>query len=242
MSELEKSRYTRISQLAQIVIFNAIPLFGILYLGWSAKLLILAYFLETIIAIVFHALRLWYVNYRWGNEPETKSRAAEIARMNKGQGMPASCLPLFMLVFFGFFCFVQLFVLGGFANEAFPEGIFTSMYQAAKGELAWVVLSFTFLQTVRFFMEVIRSEYAFTPSEALFFQPFRRILTQQLTVILGGFIILFAGANSYIIILVLVTIAIDLFFFFINNEKLKAFLTKGDPKAEKDFEELKKMM
>lgn len=229
-------------QLAQILVFNSIPVIGVLYLGWSARLLILAYFIETIIAIVFHAVRLWYVNFRWGNEPETKSQAAILSRMNKGQGMPASCLPIFMLVFFGFFCFVQLMVLGGFAEKAFPEGIFQSMYQAVRGELAWVVLSFILLQTTRFFMEVIRNEYAYTPSEALFFQPFRRIFTQQLTVILGGFIILFAGANSYIIILVLINIALDLFFYNINNEKLKAMMTKGDPEAEKSFEELKKMM
>lgn len=228
--------------MAQILVFNAIPVFGVLVLGWSAKLLILAYFIETIIAILFHAVRLWYVNFRWGNEPETKRRAADIAMMNNGQGMPAVILPIFMLVFFGFFCFVQLMVLGGFAEKAFPEGIFTSMCQAATGELRWVVISFALLQLSRFFMETIRNEYAYTPSEALFFKPFRRILTQQLTVILGGFIILFAGANSYIFLLVLVTIAIDLFFFYINNEKLRRFMTKGDPKAEKSYEELKKMM
>ncbi|MCF8245483.1 MAG: DUF6498-containing protein [Saprospiraceae bacterium] len=242
MTELNKSSYTKNLQLAQIFVFNAIPLLGVLYLGWSAKLLILAYFIETIIAILFHAVRLWYVNFRWGNEPETNERAAELAKANKGQNMPASWLPFFMLSVFGFFCFVQLYILGGFANQAFPEGIFTSMYRAATGELAWVVLSFVFLQLSRFFMEVIRGEYRNTPSEALFFQPFRRILTQQLTVILGGFIILLAGANSYVFVLVLVTIAIDLFFFFIGNKKLKAMITKNDPEKEKQYEELKKMM
>lgn len=238
----ESAKQSRIVQLAQIIVFNAIPLVGVLFLGWSAKLLILAYFMETIIAIVFHAVRLWYVNFRWGSEPETKSRAAVLSRMNNGRGMSPSILPIFMLVFFGFFCFVQLSVLGGFAEKAFPEGIFTSMYLAAKGELSWVILSFIFLQTVRFFMEVIRSEYAFTPSEALFFQPFRRILTQQLTVILGGFVLLLAGSNSYIFILVLINVALDFFFFNINNKKLRAFVTKGNPEAEKNYEELKRMM
>jgi|GEM_PF-1507232 len=242
MTETDKSKYNRVLQLAQILVLNAIPVVGVLYFGWSAKLLILAYFLETIIAILFHALRLWYVNFRWGNEPETKRQAAELAKQNNGQGIPAAFLPIFMLSVFGLFCFVQLFVLGGFAEKAFPEGIFTSIYRAATGELSWAIISFIFLQISRFFMEVIRSEYAFMPSETLFFQPFRRILTQQLTVILGGFFLLFAGANSYIIILVLITIAIDLFFFFIHNEKLKTIMTKNDPKAEAHYDELKRMM
>lgn len=230
MSETDKSKYTKVLQLSQIFVFNAIPLIGVLYFGWSAKLLILAYFIETIIAVLFHAVRLWYVNFRWGHAPETKLKAEELSKRNNGQSIPAAILPLFMLAVFGFFCFVQLFILGGFAEKAFPEGIFTSMYNAATGELTWVVTSFIFLQLSRFFMEVIRSEYAFTPSEALFFQPFRRILTQQLTVILGGFMLLLAGTNSYAIILVLVSVAIDLFFFFINNKKLRnCFKTLGEP-------------
>ncbi len=212
-----------------------------MFMKWDAALLILAYFLETFIAMLFHAVRLWYVDFRWGDHPETRSKAAEMAKANGGSSIPAKILPIFMLVFFGFFCFVQLFVLGGFAQKAFPKGIFYSLYEAATGNLVWVLISFSFLQLSNFVKEVIREQYRFTPSEALLLQPFRRILVQQLTVILGGFFILFGGANAYVIILVLVNLAIDLFFFFINNAKLKALVTKNDPEAEKSYEELKKM-
>ncbi len=242
MPKTDSDRISRGIQFSQIILFNLIPAVGVLYLGWSARLLILAYFIETIIAILFHAVRLWYVNYRWGDEPETKSRALELARMNSGNQMPASILPFFMMAVFGFFCFVQLMVLGGFASKAFPEGIFTSMYRAATGELAWVVMTFLFLQLTRFFLEVIRGEYQNTPSESLFFQPFRRILVQQLTVILGGFVILLGGTNSYVFVLVLVTLLIDLFFFFLHNQRFRTTFTKNDPEAERQFDELKRMM
>ena len=242
MAEPDVVTPSKYPQIAQIIVFNTIPLIGILFFHWDAALLILAYFIETIVALLFHAVRLWYVNYRWGNEPETKSRVVNQQLMNSGQGMSASWLPIFTLVFFGFFCFVQLMVLGGFANRAFPEGIFTSMYQAATGKLAWAVSSFIFLQLSRFFMEVIRGEYAFTPAKALFFQPFRRILVQQLTVILGGFFIIFGGTTPYVFILVLVNLFIDLFLLFIDNKKLKTLVTKSAPEAEKHYEELKKML
>lgn len=242
MAEENENTNSRRILLAQSVVFNLIPLIGVIFMKWDAALLILAYFLETIIAILFHAVRLWYVNYRWGDHPETKSRAAEIAMMNNGKGMPAAILPIFMMAIFGFFCFVQLMVLGGFAERSYPGGILHSLYVAATGKLSWVLISFIFLQLSRFFMEVIRVEYKYTPSEALFFQPFRRILVQQLTVILGGFFLLFGGATTYVFILVLVNLVIDLFFLFINNEKLKAFMTKNNPEAEKNYEEMKKMM
>ncbi len=242
MAELNENKTSRNILLAQIILFNLIPLIGVLFFHWNAALLILVYFLETMIAMLFHAVRLWYVNYRWGNHAETKIKATELAKLNNGQSMPASCLPIFMLVFFGFFCFVQLFVLGGFAEKAYPGGIFHNMYEAATEKVTWVLISFSFLQLSQFIMEVIREQYRYTPSEALLLQPFRRILVQQLTVILGGFFILFGGATTYVFILVLVNLGIDLFFFFINNKKLKAFMTKNDPAAEKNYEEMKKIL
>lgn len=242
MDEKTVAKTSRYSLLAQIIVFNTIPLIGVVFYHWNAGLLILAYFMETIVALLFHAMRLWYVHFRWGSHPETKSRGADLAKANGGNSMSGVFLPVFMLAVFGFFCFVQLMVMGGFAEKAFPGGIFHNMYKAATGELVWVLASFTFLQLSRFFMEVIREEYRYTPSEALFFQPFRRILVQQLTVILGGFFIVFGGTTPYVFVLVLVTLAIDLFFFFINNKKLKAFVTKNDPEAEKHYEEMKKMM
>lgn len=242
MPETSAATQPRYSALAQIIVFNLIPLIGVILMKWDAALLILAYFMETIIAILFHAVRLWYVDFRWGNHPETKSRAAELAKGNGGSNMPGAILPIFMLAVFGFFCFVQLFILGGFAEKAFPGGIFHSMYKAATGELAWVLASFAFLQLSQFVTEVIRGQYAFMPSEAIMMQPFRRIFVQQLTVILGGFFIFFGGPSSYVFVLVLVNIAIDLFFFFIGNKKLKAFVTKNDPEAEKNYDHMKNMM
>lgn len=238
---MEADQHFKSVRLAQIVLFNSVPAVGVLFFGWDAKLLILAYFTETLIAILFHALRLWYVNFRWGSEPETKYKAAELERANGGQRMPVSFLPVFMMAFYGLFCFVQLMILGGFAEREFPDGIFTHLYRAAIGPLAWAIGSFVFLQTSRLFMEAIRSEYAFTPAEAIFFQPFRRILVQQLAVILGGFFILLSGVFVYVFLLVLVNLALDLFFFFIDNAKLKSILTKGDPEAVRSYEELKKL-
>ncbi len=227
--------------MVQIFIFNAVPAVGVIFLKWDAKRLILAFFLETIIALLFHAVRMWYVNMRWGNEPETQRQAAEMRKMNQHQDMPPTFLPLVMLAVFGVFCFVQLMILGGFAEKAFPEGIFTHLCKAATGELRWVVGTFVLLQVLSFTKEIVVGQYAFTPAEMLFFQPFRRILVQQLTVILGGFFILF-GTEYYVFVMVLVNLALDLFFYFINNAKLKMAVTNGNPEAEKSYEELKRMM
>ena len=242
MIEPAAAKISRISHLTQIIVFNLIPLYGVLILKWDARLLILTYFWETIIAVLFHAVRLWYVHLRWGSLPETKERSKLLAKESGSTPMNPFFVPLFMLVLFGFFCFVQMMIMGGFAEKSFPDGIFTSMYRSARGELAWVLVSFTFIQLVRFFKEVITGKYAGVPVEQLFFQPFKRIFVQQLTVILGGFFILFGGTQPYLIILVLINLAADLFFFFIENAKLKAMMTHGDPEAEKKFDDMKRMM
>ena len=128
------TKVSRISQLSQIILFNLIPLYGVLVLKWDAKLLILTYFMETIIALLFHAVRLWYVHFRFGDMPETIENTKKLAQSGNTTQMNPVFLPIFMLAVFGFFCFVQLMILGGFADKAYPDGIFTTMYRLAKGD------------------------------------------------------------------------------------------------------------
>lgn len=235
-------KVSNISQLSQIIVFNLVPVYGVLFLKWDARQVILAYFMETIIALLFHAVRLWYVHFRFGNMPETLENTRKLEAAGNTTPMNPVFVPLFMLAVFGFFCFVQLLILGGFADKVFPDGIFSAMYQLAKGELAWVMVTYTLLQLIRFSKEIITRQYAGVPPIELFFQPFRRILVQQLTVILGGFFILFGGAHQYVIVLVLVSLIADLFIFFIGNSQLKAIMTKDDPERKKAYEEMERAM
>ncbi len=236
------ANHTRSFRLANLLVMNLIPLYGVFFLGWDAKLLILSYFLETLILISFHSVRLWYVHGRWGNTPEVQEKRQKFQPTAGGSSLPPNILPLFLLVFCGIFIFVQTLILGGFAERAFPEGIFTAMYRAAKGELAWVLGGFAVMQLFVFTHEIISGKYAGMPAEELFFQPIRRIFVQQFTVILGGFVVMFGGGTAYLFVLVLVNIAADLFGFFIDNAKLKAALVQGDPEREKQYEEMKKVL
>jgi hypothetical protein len=236
------AKAAKLFRLSNIILVNLIPLYGVIFLGWDAHELILAYFLETIIIVLFHAVRLWYVHWRWGDLPETEAQRMKYKPQNGATQMPGSWMPIFILLFCGIFIFVQSMILGGFAEKAFPDGIFTAMYRAAFGNLAWVLVSFTMMQLVIFIREIITNKYAGMPAEEIVLQPFRRILVQQLTVILGGFVVMFGGGIAYLFIMVLVNIAADLFGFFIDNARLKLAMTQGDPEKEKSFEELKKIM
>lgn len=236
------AKASKFFRLSNIILMNLIPLFGVLYLGWDARALILAYFLETIIVVLFHAIRLWYVHWRWGNLPETEARRLQYKPTNGAAQMPGSFMPIFLLLFCGIFIFVQSFILGGFAEKSFPNGIFQAMYEAAIGSLAWVLISFSMWQLVVFTREIITNKYEGWPAEELVLQPFKRIMVQQLTVILGGFVIMFGGGMAYLVVLVMVNIAIDIFGFFIDNAELKLAMTKGDPEKEKQYEEMKKLM
>ena len=146
MIEPAAAKISRISHLTLIIVFNLIPLYGVLILKWDARLLILTYFWETIIAVLFHAVRLWYVHLRWGSLPETKERSKLLAKESGSTPMNPFFVPLFMLVLFGFFCFVQMIIMGGFAEKYFPGGALKTMVQAAKTDLAWVLVSFSLFQ------------------------------------------------------------------------------------------------
>ncbi len=236
------AKAAKVFRLANIIVMNLIPLYGVLFLGWNAHELILAYFLETIIVVLFHAVRLWYVHFRWGSLPKTEALRLKYKPEDGGTQMPASWLPIFLLVFCGIFIFVQSMILGGFAEKAFPDGIITAMYRAAMGNLTWVLVSFSMMQVIVFVREVMTNKYAGIPAEEIVLQPLRRIFVQQLTVILGGFVVLFGGGIAYLGVMILVNIAADLFGLFIDNANLKLAMTKGDPEKEKSFEELKKIM
>ncbi|MCC6724348.1 MAG: hypothetical protein IT258_07535 [Saprospiraceae bacterium] len=232
----------RAFRIANIIFMNLIPLFGVLFMHWDARELILAYFLETIIVVLFHAVRLWYVHKRWGHLPETEAQRLKYKPTDGATQMTGGFMPIFLLLFCGIFIFVQSMILGGFAEKSFPDGIFQAMYLAATGNLAWVLISFAMMQLIVLVREVITSKYKGQPAEELLFQPFKRILVQQLTVILGGFVILFGGGLAYLFVMIAVNIAIDVFGFFIDNAKLQLAMTHGDPEKEKQYEELKRIM
>ncbi len=236
------AKTSHIFRLMNLVLMNLIPVFGVLFFGWDARDLILAYFIETIIVVLFHAVRLWYVHKRFGHLPETEAKRSQYTPKDGGTQMPGNILPIFILLFCGIFIFVQSMILGGFAEKSFPNGIFRAMYDAAVGNLAWVLISFSLWQMVVFVREIISNKYYGTPAEEIVLQPFKRILVQQLTVILGGFVILFGGGMAYLFVMILVNLAVDLFGYFIDNAKLKLAMTQGDPEKEKGYEELKRIM
>jgi hypothetical protein len=233
---------SRILDFIQLVVLHLIPLYGVIFLHWDTRLLICTYFIETVLIVIFHAIRLQIVQYRYGHLAETAAKSKKLAESHGSTTMPSQFIPIFSLIVFGFFCFVQILIMGGFASEAFRPHVFAAMYQAARGPLFWVLISFAVLQLQQLIAELISEKYAGTPVEELFFKPFRRIFVQQLTVILGGFFMLFGAHQWYLILLVLINLAVDLFAFFIENKRLRSALTHNDAKAEAQYDELKKMM
>lgn len=242
MAESSTNNRSRQMTLAYLVLLNLIPLYGVFGMGWDAKLLLLAYFMETIIAVLFHAIRLWYLHWRWGKLPESLENAKTLAAATGATTIEPSFLPLLMLAVYGMFWSVQLMVLGGFAEKTFPEGIFTSLWYYSQHELAWVTIGCTAIQFMRLVREVFTNQYRAVPIEQLFFQPFRRILIQQLVVILGGFFLVFGALRPYLFLLVALNLAVDLFAFYIENTKLRVFATGNDPVKEKQFDEMKRML
>jgi hypothetical protein len=105
----------------------------------------------------------------------------------------------------------------------------------------WPLMVFTAVQVQVILVEYFSGRYENTKAEEFFFRPFRRILTQQLVVILGSFLVLFGGHKAYTFLLVAINFAFDLLFFYLTPKAVNRTV-KLSPEAQKNLEELDKMM
>jgi hypothetical protein len=222
----------------QAMATHLVPLIGIFLLNWDTWLLLLTYFIETIIIVLFHVLRLYIVHKL---NPAPNTAGAESTVFSDGQSISPGALPLFSLVLYGLFCGVQMLLLGSFVQTREQKPMLESLIHGIQGPLMWPLMVFTAVQVQVILVEYFSGRYENTKAEEFFFRPFRRILTQQLVVILGSFLVIFGGHKAYTFLLVAINFAIDLLFFYLTPKAVNK-MVKLSPEAQKNLEELDKMM
>jgi hypothetical protein len=152
-------------QLIGIVLFNAIPLAGVLWFDWHVFEVILLYWFENVAIGVAHFVRM---------------RIAERASPPPGGTSQAN----FFAMHYGMFTFVHgIFVIAIF-------GVVMLGLSDYRGGLGMPLLALVFWQFVS-----LASDYALTDgfkgqkSEDMLFQPYPRVLALHVTIIAGGWFI-----------------------------------------------------
>lgn len=202
------------------LVVNLIPLYGVVFLGWSPLIIILLYVSETILVGIIHMLRMTVLHYSNRHRPEA------LAVKRHDSGIKGMGLVLFFMVHYGFFIFVQMMVFTGFVKgQGFLQAVqvlFTGDYKYAL-----MIIFFTNLSAWLY-------EFLWDPAvhlklpEDVFMDPYPRILVQQFMVILGGWVSVFGGKmTGYLVVLILAKLFAEILFIPGNISVLKNWKSSG---------------
>jgi len=184
---------------AAAILLNLIPVFGVLFLGWSAFALIFLYWLENVIIGV-----------------RTLVSILANGVMGGAQGMAAPFFAVFFTFHYGLFCFVHgTFVVALFGQSAMgePSGGVVEATRALLTNQTGILLGFASIavwQVVQFILFLVRGEVRETNPLTLMASPYPRIIVLHVTIIFGGFLLMLLNQPvAGLVMLALVKMAFD---------------------------------
>jgi hypothetical protein len=191
-----------------LIATNLIPIWGVWFKGWDAKMMFLVYCFESIIIGIYNFFQLWLT---------TLVKKKDVWENNGTSSIVSGYVFMFFfLAHYGFFVFIQMTIFLNIVNlKNESAGVFDFVlhfYKYMPSYALWLLLLFAI--TYGF---IVLKEFVFTgvyktiDMGALMFAPYGRIFVQQFVVILGSFILLFStGGKIFILIFVLVKIFFEL--------------------------------
>jgi hypothetical protein len=212
-----------ILSLAALLLVNMLPVFGVLFLGWSVFDVMVLFWLENVVIGVINILRM----------------GTRVVGLGEWSG-------LFLMPFFAFhygaFCAGHgLFVFAMFGAGAklaatgvgmSPFGVFhlvTAFIDSQPGFL-WAMIGLFASHAVSFVLNFIgRGEYRAIHAGDLMFAPYTRIVVLHVTIILGAIAVTSLGQPIYaLLILIGLKTAIDAIAHLRERQRLSA---KAEPVA-----------
>jgi uncharacterized protein DUF6498 len=193
-----------------LVVANAIPLIGVLFLGWSVWNILVIYWLENGIVGGFNVLKM-----ARAQGPEVAGPGSMTFQVN---GRPASSMakaaliPFFVL-HYGIFWFVHgVFVLTLPLFAGISEQPLRTPMTLSATSILFAVVALAVSHGLSYWWNFLRGgEYRRVTAAGQMFAPYRRLIALHLTIIFGAAAIIFTGAPAAAIaVLVGVKILLDL--------------------------------
>jgi len=175
--------------IVALVVANLIPLFGVLFLGWSVWNILVIYWLENGIVGIINVLKM---SAATGEEASGLSAALTI------NGQPATAMSKvglipFFIVHYGIFWFVHgIFVL---TLPAFLSLASDTPMELGIGAVLFAAVGLAISHGLSFWWNFLRGgEYRRSTPAALMFAPYRRLVALHLTIIFGALAVTLTGA------------------------------------------------
>jgi Family of unknown function (DUF6498) len=207
-----------------LIAANALPLFGVLFLGWDTFSIVALYWTENVIIGAINVLKMIACNpdpaaIDWSQfKASDQLKLAELQSKLTGStrtvqlanhGMKLLMVPFF-IVHYGLFCFVHgVFVFALFGHEPFGFGIFGPLGNIgqvfSEQRMWWFVIALAASHLCSFFVNFLgRSEYRRTAVPLLMIQPYARIIVLHVAILLGGFVSMVFGSNAGVLIILII--------------------------------------
>lgn len=206
-----------------LIAANALPLFGVLFLGWDTFSIVLLYWSENVVIGAINVLKMLtcapdlttiYAT-QFGTNCKTDGDLAEkYASTARRVQFGNQATKLFMIPFFifhyGMFCLVHgIFVFVLFGHDQMfggPLDLGRSFWQIAIDEkLLWCLAAIAGSHLFSFFVNYIgQGEYRRTTVPLLMAQPYGRIVVLHIAIIFGAFVSMALGSNVGILIILIV--------------------------------------
>ncbi len=175
-----------------VILWNLFPVTGVLFFGWKPESVFVCYALETVVVGIFNAMSMWAVHYY--------SRYTKDGEGASGRAM----IPLFLVTYYAFvFGQLKIFFFG------YDEDLFQILSSILRQPTYNLALGAFFLNSMYNFINgfILSGEYTRRSMGQQMFEPFPRIVIQQVAIILGGFIFTITG-NGYPVLIVFVPLKI----------------------------------
>lgn len=200
----------------EVLTGNIVPLVGILFFGWDALLLVLAFWLENAVIGFYNVLKMAGANPAGKAFDEAfisgrKLAREEIAAFKSGAMALKFFLIPFFIVHYGMFMLVHgVFVCvllgsdgafpGPMSLDALPERLWSDRYWLALALVGQLIA-----HGVPFYRDYIRGDaFKRTIVPVQMFAPYGRIVVLHVAILAGAFLLVLTGAPRFMAALLLV--------------------------------------
>ena len=238
MSDFTQYRSSAIT----LLVANAVPLLGVVLLGWDAFSVVALYWFENVIIGAVNVLKMITCapdpdEIDWSKLGSARQAAAMKETLAKsGQSVDTALLvhhgtKLFLVPFFifhyGMFCFVHgMFVFVIFGRKDMAGGdpfhaVSNFVHVARDEHLTWAAIALAVSHLWSFAVNYIgHGEYRRTVVPILMMQPYARVIVLHVAIIFGGFVVMAIGSPmGLLVLLVIGKTVLDLKFHLREHER-----------------------
>jgi len=209
-----------------LIAANAIPVWGVLFLGWDAFYIVMLYWMENIVVGFYNVLKMVFA--------AVPHPAAHLGKL--------FLIPFFIVHYGGFTAVHGFFVLALFHKGQGPPvggmdwpcflvfvqmlfNVAKYMYSVIPPQVRLAVLALFISHGVSFVQNyLLKREYATTRPEKLMGGPYGRVVVMHTTILAGGFLTMAIGSPaSLLVVLVVLKTILDVSLH--NREHKKAIAT-----------------